>query len=154
LLVSVGGGELKLWQGGEGKGILSLKPEGKGGVWAAAFAPGGGSFGRGGRKNVKFRGLNEGEWVGSLGGPRKWLLPNNRLVTPTRLLRYSPDGKMLAQLHDEGVDLWDVGRRTRLYTITGHPFSNYAVEGIVSEAVTGLAFSPDGRLLATCGWDG
>jgi len=41
------------------------------------------------------------------------------------------------------VSLWDVGSRKRVATLRGH-----------KEPVSGTAFSPDGKLLATGSWDG
>jgi WD40 repeat protein len=62
----------------------------------------------------------------------------------------SPDGRTLAVTYQSGlpggfypevvVRLWDVGEGKELHELTGH--ANYVLD---------LAFSPDGRLLVTCG---
>jgi eukaryotic-like serine/threonine-protein kinase len=58
----------------------------------------------------------------------------------------TPDGKRLATGDREGtVKLWDHANERQLATIKAHTHGNV---GIV-----GLAFSPDGRMLATCGFD-
>lgn len=58
---------------------------------------------------------------------------------------FSHDGKIIASGNDEGrVDLWDVGARKWLKS----PSPNH------SSGVDGMAFSPDGRRLATVSMDG
>jgi serine/threonine protein kinase len=51
---------------------------------------------------------------------------------------FSPDGRVLATMIGEEVQLWDVDSRKQLAVLTGH-----------EEYIYTLAFSPDGRLLAT-----
>jgi WD40 repeat protein/tRNA A-37 threonylcarbamoyl transferase component Bud32 len=63
------------------------------------------------------------------------------------LLAYSPDGQRLALacggvLEDGIVKVWDAATGQELLTLRGH-----------DEAITGLAFSPDGQTLATSGAD-
>jgi len=63
-------------------------------------------------------------------------------------LAFSPDGLLLAAGHDDdfagdyGISLWDRGLGTRMRTLGGH-----------QAAVTDLAFSRDGRLLASASRD-
>ena len=55
-------------------------------------------------------------------------------------IAFSPDGKFLAKSTGMGAEIWDIGSREVLVTLTGH-----------AEAVESMAFSPDGKLLATGG---
>jgi eukaryotic-like serine/threonine-protein kinase len=58
-------------------------------------------------------------------------------------LAFHRDGRRLAVAGSEIVEVWDVVARTKVHELRGH--SNW---------VYGVAFSPDGKWLATGGWDG
>jgi WD40 repeat protein len=58
-------------------------------------------------------------------------------------LSFHPDGHLLAATADYGVRVYDVGKRHEVAALKGH-----------SGRVTSVAFSPDGRTLATGSWDG
>jgi WD40 repeat protein len=60
-----------------------------------------------------------------------------------RSVALSADAKLLATAADRDAKLWDVAKGTELATLTGH-------KGLVGA----VAFSPDGRTLATAGRDG
>jgi WD40 repeat protein/serine/threonine protein kinase len=145
VLASCGfGGDVKLWDVASGQELCVLKPE-NGAFDSVAFSPDGKTLAVAdrGSKSVRFWDLAEKKWLGSL-----------PVGTSTARLHYSPDGRMLALLHPDGAQLWDVTRRVHLQTFAGHTFRNYSSPTDESEAMTALAFSPDGRLLATCGRDG
>jgi WD40 repeat protein len=55
---------------------------------------------------------------------------------------YSPDGKLLALANRGLVDVWDVSKNTLSFQLRGHLDFVYAV-----------TFSPDGKWIATGGWD-
>jgi WD40 repeat protein len=57
-------------------------------------------------------------------------------------LAFHPDGRRVAVAGSEVVEVWDVVTRTKVHALRGH-----------SKWVYCLAFSPDGRWLATGGWD-
>jgi WD40 repeat protein len=65
-----------------------------------------------------------------------------RQICPSLAVALSRDGKMLAAAADRSVRLWDVVRGRELATLDGH-------KGLVGA----LAFTPDGRTLATAGRD-
>ncbi|QEL17005.1 WD40 repeat domain-containing protein [Limnoglobus roseus] len=57
-------------------------------------------------------------------------------------LGFHPDGEVLAVAVDYGVKLFDVASRDEKRTLKGH-----------SGRVAAVAYSPDGRMLATASWD-
>ena len=66
-------------------------------------------------------------------------------------MAFSPAGSTIAIVHAEGetngtVELWDVAEGSRIAT--------FPVEGLMKRWNGEIVFSPDGRLLASGGWDG
>ena len=94
-------------------------------------------------KRIKFWDLVGKKWAGQL--------PEG---TNSYEICYSPDGNLIAAVRADGVQLWDVNQQTLLHTLRGHSYFNLESAGTVSEAITGVAFSPDGQMLATCSKDG
>jgi WD40 repeat protein len=147
ILATCSSAGVTLWEVRTGKKLRTLTPDGKAKFGPAAFSPDWKTLtvevNEGGKRAIKFRDMR-GE---------KWLEDLPQITVTTRLV-YSPDGKLLAQMHPEGVNLWDVVRRTVLYSFADHQFASYSTPANTSLGITGLAFSPDGRILATCGMDG
>jgi WD40 repeat protein len=68
---------------------------------------------------------------------------NGNLLYHPDLLAYSPDGKMVASVLNNGfVKVWDPSSGNGIATLEAH-----------KRDATALAFSPDGKLLATGGYD-
>ncbi len=112
----------------------------RGGVWRLAFSP-------------------DGRFLGSAPGPTVWEMPDGRPLTrqepplPGTLLAFSPDGRILATAHWAVPPLPRGRRREHMIrlsdTVTGAERLMLYGPG---EYPTGMAFSPDGRLLAAaCG---
>ncbi len=57
---------------------------------------------------------------------------------------FSPDGKRIASASDDGAYVWDVTTGKKLVTFSGHG------KGV---AISGIAYSPDGKWIATSGND-
>ena len=74
---------------------------------------------------------------------------------------YSPDGGTVAVGgHDNSVWLWSVGRADQAQALVGHTGAEgpdgpgaAPLPAAHASSVEGVAFSPDGRLLASCGLD-
>src|SRR5262249_21761706 len=71
-------------------------------------------------------------------------------------LVFSPDGRLLANGGDDGtVTVWETATARKRCQFTGHqPVLRQSYSGAISDgAILGVAFSPDGRLLASAGRD-
>jgi hypothetical protein len=113
--------------------VVPVKPQ----IFALAYRPDGGMLALGGFKSVRLIDPKTRVTVGELPGE----------VEKVRALSFSRDNLLLAAAgglpaRRGEVKLWDVNSRTLLRTIEGHDDCIYAV-----------AFSPDGKMLATSSYD-
>jgi hypothetical protein len=72
----------------------------------------------------------------------KWQVKLGENDGPVMTIRFSSDGKVLATGGDKTVKLWDAATGKELRMIQG-----------LADAVRGVAFSPDGKFLATAGYN-
>ena len=134
---------VKLWDFGAGELKYSFLHEGA--VWANTFSPDGQILVSGGTdQTIKFWDMFSSKWLFTLTEPSFGI----------RSLAFSPDGHILASAAGlpEGVVpkewnknlivLWNPLERSELKTLSGH-----------SSFVKSVAFSPDGKILASGGWD-
>lgn len=121
-------GELRLWNLETSKSkSLRLSAHG---FWSLTAAPGPMVAYSGGAREISL-------WRLTLQEPRTF-----KLTHPSLHVALSPTGNRLAAAVERTVCVWDTGRRGDIGTLTGH-------KGMVAA----LAFSPDGRILATGGRD-
>jgi WD40 repeat protein/serine/threonine protein kinase len=136
-------GEVKLWDTASGQEVLTIKGH-TGRVYHIAFSPDGKSMASASNDGmVKLWDPISGQKILAFQGSR----------TSVCRVAFSPDGKRLAcvsgdifkikgAIHDNTVRLFDVANGRELLALNGH-----------TSAVSDIAFSPDGRRLATAGDD-
>jgi WD40 repeat protein len=102
-------------------------------VWCVSFGKGGDWLASAGEDHtVKIRDLRTGRLVFGRGGLTGWV----------RTVALGDGDRLLASVNDYDVKVWEVATGREAATFAGHAW-------IVSQ----VAFSPDGRLLASAGWD-
>jgi len=137
-------GTTKLWDTASGRELRTLKKLGSQYVGSVAFMPDGRTLAIGNGRFVDLWDAGSGRELRALRG--RYVHVNS--------IAYSPDGRTLAAgsyddtLTAEGdfnktlLKLWDVASGRELRTLTGHDFY-----------ISSVAFSADGRTLASGGWD-
>jgi WD40 repeat protein len=119
-----------LWDANTGMALRTLSHTKE--VWCVAFAPDGRSLASGaGDGCVKL-------WDVDSGGQKQTL----RHTGEVNCLAYSADGRLLASGDDHTLRVWDLRSGEPIRSFRGH-----------SADVSGVAFSPDSRRLASCSHD-
>jgi WD40 repeat protein len=77
-------------------------------------------------------------------------------VNPINGLAYAPNKPVVAAASETGVELWSTSFRGQPFDVNNSQIAAYALysKGISAVAGTGVAFSPDGRLIAVAAADG
>jgi WD40 repeat protein len=126
------GGKIRLWNLQTGRLEATLEGH-RHDIQSIAFHPNGTLLASGSRDGtIRVWSLGTNEEVRILSGSFK----------EVRCLAFSPDGTMIATGHGGTAVLWDVLQGKQRSTMKAHQF-----------AITALVFLPDGRTLATAGWD-
>ncbi len=133
---------VRLWNPLTGENIATLSGHGVV-VECVAFSPGGTVLASGGKDGeIKLWETATGQEIASFHSPNPDLIWS---------LAFSPDGKQLAAaegsatstLRSHSLMIWDVASRRLTATLPGH-----------ANDIATVAFSPDGAVLASGGWDG
>jgi WD40 repeat protein len=132
------GGEVKVWDVGTGKEILSLKQQDTGEFYCVSFSPDG-------------RHVAAGSYLGTV---TIWDATTGRQTItrrnedPVYGVAFSPDGERVAVAggatdKPANVEIWDTATGKTVLVLPGH-----------ASAVTGVAFTADGTRLASSSFDG
>jgi WD40 repeat protein len=126
-------GTVRLWETGTWRSLGSFRAH-RGGVWCMAVSPDGNRLATGsGDRTIRVTDLATRHAVATLGG----------YTTQVTRLQFSSDGKTLISTSGDGVRFWNTATWTEALTLTDPKLNDQ-----------GLAFSPDGHLLATPRTDG
>jgi WD40 repeat protein/serine/threonine protein kinase/DNA-binding SARP family transcriptional activator len=148
LATASGDGTIKVWDiTPEGSRELLTRIGHENHIWALAFSPDGTLF-----ASASFDGT-----------ARIWRADSGELVHTLSShggefhgISFSPDGSRLATSgEDNTVRIWDVSRGRELRALTGHEVgeNNYHIASL-TPGVLAVAYSPDGKVLASVGEDG
>ena len=142
LLSSDKNGTLYLWDAADGKELRRFSGHGGEPSWTAAFSPDGrtiasAAFGDSIRLWQTASGREIRRWYAPSGKDRRW----GGREEPS--LSFSADGKRLASTRNRSVKIWDTATGRQIASLLGH-----------GDDVLQVAFSPDGKKLASLGREG
>jgi WD40 repeat protein/serine/threonine protein kinase/class 3 adenylate cyclase len=137
-IIATGGAEnrnlVKLWNVADGKELSTLAGH-EGCVQTLAFSPDGAMLASGGQDGlVKLWDSKTGRLLGTLPGRDSWI----------QCVAFSPDSTMFAAAAGDEAVLYDTRTQKELHKLTGH-------QKVIQ--LMSLAFSPDGRTVATASKD-
>lgn len=140
LLASANGdGSIALWQTKTGQPLRRFKGHSQGPVYGVAFSPDGQTLLSGALdKTARLWDWKTGKEIHVLRGHAGWVMA----------IAFAPDGRTAATActsEDVFIRLWDVKSGKELRRFEGH-------EPGLNTAITSIAFSPDGRMLASAGF--
>jgi RNA polymerase sigma factor (sigma-70 family) len=136
VMLASAGKTVRLWNTATGMEIRRIEGNAIG-TWSIAFAPQGKILATAGIEGVRIWDLESGKEPHRLGSE-----PRDRQIINTIFLSFSTDGKLLASAGDDGiVSLWDSASWSLLRSWR-----------VTSARTESIAFSPDGKTLASVGY--
>lgn len=137
-LVSGGDGELFFWDVMTGARKLSI-PGHTTYLNGLAISPNNRTVATGGRNVIHFWDISTGEYKRTLyeHGEKNWTMA------------FSPDGQSLASEIGWSIRIWNLNHGVPIATLKGYPGNSASGYGVIS-----IAYSPDGRYLASASSDG
>ncbi len=133
LLVSAGGGEVKIWNLGTGHEVRSWHTQPEDGQWVT-WSPNGKWLASG----LKYEDIGQKVKI--------WDVETGKEMATAPVgcrTNWSPDSRFLAIACGKTIKIWDLSTKKTVLSLRGH-----------IENIWAVSWSPDGKQLASAGWDG